>query len=438
MKKRILIDGYNLALEQGTGVSTYARNLSYNLGELGYEVDVLYGTRSSPSREPLIREIAFFDPHVGRLPNWIRHIQNYQRAARAVLGSQPAHQVPITGAVITDTFRSRMPHYDRILNVPNLFNDAARYYNMFKGLYRVRVPTTHDIVHWTYPLPIRVKHAKNIYTLHDLVPLRLPYTTLDVKRRYYRMLKLIVRKADHIVTVSENSRQDIIDLLNVPPEKVTNTYQSVEIPDKYLNKPEEQVSQEISGTFGLDYKGYYLFYGAIEPKKNIGRIIEGYLASGVKGPLVLAGKNAWKSEEELRLLFDDHIRSLVQIDGVTRVKRKVIRLDYVPFPLLVSLIRGAKAVLFPSLYEGFGLPVLEAMNCSTPVITTNRSSVPEVADDAAIMVDPYDTRQLSEAITRLDADIDLRANLINRGLLQVEKFSAENYKIRLAKLYESI
>ena len=276
----------------------------------------------------------------------------------------------------------------------------------------------------------------NLYTLHDLVPLRLPYTTLDNKRRYLRLLDKIGRTADHIVTVSEASKHDISRILKIPETRITNTYQSVSIPDKYRNKPDEVVAREVEGTFGLGYKQYFIFWGSIEPKKNLGRLIEAYLGSNVRTPLVIVGAQAWKSEDELKLLYDDNIRTLVHSGHETRTKRRVIQLSYAPFPLLVSLIRGAKATLFPSLYEGFGLPVLESMLLGTPVISSNTASIPEVAGTAAHLVDPYDVRQISDAIIAMDKDADLRAHYASLGQVQAQKFSEDEYKKRLKGLYE--
>ncbi len=434
---RIMIDGRNLDLEKGTGVATYARNLSYALHEGGHHVDVLYGTRAAPGSSTLMKEIGFFDSNAGTPHRFLAAIRQMRDAAQAPFGYY-ATCVPTTGLVVLNGFRSRLPYYDRLLNVPSLFSKAQVSFRMFNSFQRVTVPNRPDIAHWTYPLPLKVPGAANIYTLHDLVPLRLPFTTLDNKRHYFKLVKRIAREADHIITVSEASKADIVRLLGVQESRVTNTYQAVTIPEKYLNKPEEEVDREIHGTFGLDPKGYFLFFGSIEPKKNIGRLIEGYLASGVDAPLVIVGAQAWKSEQELKLLYDDHIRSLVQVGQETRVKRRVIQLSYAPFPLLVSLIRAAKAVCFPSLYEGFGLPVLEAMLLGTPVITSNTSSIPEVAGDAAISVDPYDSRAIAQAIRLVDSDRDLRNELIARGKIQVQNFSQERYVQRLNVMYSKL
>ena len=196
------------------------------------------------------------------------------------------------------------------------------------------------------------------------------------------------------------------------------------------------MQREIEGTFGLTFKDYFLFWGSIEPKKNLARIIEGYLASRVRAPLVIVGAQAWKSENELKLLYDDNIRSLLRVGDETRVKKKVIQLSYAPYPLLISLIRGAKATVFPSLYEGFGLPILESMLLGTPVISSTTASAPEVAGDAALLVDPYDAGQISAAIRSVDADEDLRNSLTRRGTDRARLFSRERYLERLRGVYD--
>jgi len=279
-------------------------------------------------------------------------------------------------------------------------------------------------MHWTYPLALHVPKAKNLYTIHDLVPLRLPYTTLDSKRKYFRLIQRLSKNADHIVTVSEASKKDIINLFGVPESRITNTYQAVDIPTRYRDKPVSDVKSDVKGTFGLTYKGYFLFFGAIEPKKNVGRLVEAYLASGVTDPLIIVGKKAWRSDEELRLIAD-----------ITKERVRIMLIDYASFPLLVSIIRGAKAVLFPSLYEGFGLPALEAMSLGTPVLTSNTASMPEVVGNAALQIDPYDTRALVEGIRALDSDADLRGRLAEAGPIRAQEFSPERYQARLAKLY---
>jgi glycosyltransferase involved in cell wall biosynthesis len=431
----VLIDGYNLGLEKGTGVATYARNLSRELGNLGHRVSVLYGNRSSSSPDELLREVSFFngESRSDRSP-MAEVLQQSGQAVRGPLG-YPAVEVPITGRVVARAFDGKMPHYDRIYNAPDIFKRSQSAFKLWGGLSRVRVPEKPDVAHWTYPLPLRIKGRPNIYTLHDIVPLRLPFTTLDHKRNYLKLLRTLDRHADHFVTVSECSKADLVEILGISPDRVTNTYQSVDVPAALRDKPQEQVAREIEGLAGVGYKDYFLFWGAIEPKKNIGRLIEAYLVSKVETPLVIIGSQGWKSEHELQLLNSGAFGSPAQRNDS---RKGIIRLSYVPFSLLVSLIRGARAALFPSLYEGFGLPALEAMQLGTPVICSNTASLPEVAGTAAVMVDPYDTVALTAAIRQVDSDVELRAELSRRGIEQAANFTPAVYRERLAGVYRGL
>lgn len=424
---QVLVDGYNMSLAKGTGVATYGRNLCREIAGMGHDVSVLYGQRFGNGGHPLLREIAFFD----QAEKPTHPVPGALRAAREVLGAPLGHsprEVTLSGSVISRSFEARLPTCQTVYNGPNLYQAASASFSVWGKLATVRLPRRPDLAHWTYPLPVRAKGAANIYTLHDLVPLRLPYTTLDNKKRYFKLLRKIVASADHIVTVSECSRRDIIDLLGVPADRITNTYQSVHIPPDMLDADEAQVASEVEGMTGAGFRDYFLFWGSIEPKKNIERMIESYLASGVSSPLVIVGAQAWKSEDQLRFLKNQSLRR----------DKRIIQLSYAPFSLLISLIRGARAALFPSLYEGFGLPVLEAMVLGTPVICSDAASLPEVAGDAALMVDPYSGAALTAAIRTIDNDEDLRRELSRKGTEQARRFSPEAYRMRLEQLYRQI
>jgi glycosyltransferase involved in cell wall biosynthesis len=425
----IMVDGYNLSLETGTGVATYGRNLCLAAKELDYDVNVLYGGRSTRSRNPLLREVAFFDARKLPEKSFVSQPGVYVDAFMARFNCS-VDEVPISGRVIYDSLRARLPVFDRLYNSTDLYHRALRSFRWFGAFAQVSVPDT-KIAHWTYPLPIRARGSANIYTIHDLVPLRLPHTTLDHKRRYFSLCKRIADTADHIITVSETSKQDIIELLGADPERVTNTFQSVTVPEECLSKSDAQVGDELQGIFNLKHKGYFLFFGAVEPKKNLNRLLEAYLVSGLTTPLVIVGAPGWKSDEELRLL-----KTVTALPG--HMRERVIRLEYLPRQLLFSLIRGAKVTLFPSLYEGFGLPVLESMICGTAVITANVGSLREVAGDAACFVDPYSTRSIAEAMKALDANDSLRLKLEDLGREQARNFSPENYARRVGEVYRTV
>lgn len=438
MSQSIIFDGLNLGLNQGTGIATYTRMLTQAARDLGHQVGVVYSTSFTPAKNPVLREIAFFDEKraamSGKRKLTLRRIVNHAvDQTRYHLPVKPL-PVEISGAVVARQFRHNLAAHDRVFVSRNLFANARSYFSRTQAFVNLAFDPRPDILHCTYPLPLRVKSARNVYTIHDLVPLRLPFTTEDNKRQLFRLLQKIGREADHIVTVSENSKRDIIELLGVDERRITNTYQTVDFPPEWIERPVAAVARQLEGNFGLGLHEYLLFYGALEPKKNVRRLIDAYLISGVDIPLVLVVSGGWQNEAEMRLLEQKS-----NGEGMPkRSGRHIERLDYVSFATLVTLIRGARAVVFPSLYEGFGLPVLEAMMLGTPVVASRESSLPEIAGDAALLVDPYDTDEIARAIATIAHDADLRAELSRRGRVQAAKFSVERYRERVAAVYAAL
>jgi len=434
MSRRIYFDGLNLSLERGTGIATYTRLLAGLVRQLGYDVGVVYSSPHRPAKNPLLREIAFFDPNSG--PPVPRHRRAYNWVVDQlshIRGVKP-EPVNLSGTVVTDHFQSRLPLRDQVFVSRNLFANARLYFSWSGRFTDLEFETRPDILHCTYQLPIRAKGACNIYTIHDLVPLRLPFTTLDNKRQTYRLLRKIGAEADHIVTVSEQSKRDIVEVLGVDEKRVTNTYEAVEFPREFVERSDEVVAEQLRGSFGLTPQNYLLFYGALEPKKNVQRLFDAYMLSAVDIPLVVTGAVGWGNQAEAKWLSEMREEERARPQD----KRRIHHFEYVSLPMLVTLIRGARAVLFPSLYEGFGLPVLEAMLLGTPVVTSRTSSLPEIAGDAALYVNPYETDDISRAIKMITADAGLRAELSERGRTQAELFSVARYKERVAALYNQL
>ncbi|TMJ58041.1 MAG: glycosyltransferase family 4 protein [Alphaproteobacteria bacterium] len=434
MSRRIYFDGLNLSLERGTGIATYTRLLAEMVRELGYEIGVVYSSRNRPSKNPVLREISFFDyrddsrrPKAGDV--WNALVDQFHHP----FGIKPG-ALNLSGLVVTDQFRTRMPTADNLFIARNLFANARRYFSWSGRFTDLAFETPPDILHCTYQLPVRAKSACNVYTIHDLVPLRLPFTTLDNKRQTYRLLRKIGAEADHIVTVSEHSKRDIIELLGVDETRVTNTYEAVEFPREFVERPDDVVAEQLRGSFGLTPKNYLLFYGALEPKKNVQRLFDAYMLSAVDIPLVVTGAVGWGNKAEAKWLKDMREEERARPHD----NRRIHHFEYVSVAMLVTLIRGARAVLFPSLYEGFGLPVLEAMRLGTPVVTSRTSSLPEIAGDAALYVNPYETDDISRAIKTITADAGLREELTLRGRAQAELFSVARYRERIAALYEKL
>ncbi len=428
-----MIDGFNLSLPRGTGVATYGYNLALAAQGMGLKVDGLYGLRAPFN--PKLREIVFYEAlgaeGASKVRRWpFKGLRELPLLARSKLARELPS--PGQGQVETSQFAHRLPSFDRLFSSPDLFEMAARHFKRYGLFMHVRVPDPPHIMHWTYPFPIKLDGAKNIYTLHDLVPLRLPFATLDNKRIYQKLLRACIRKGDHICTVSEASRADILRMFKVSEDKVTNTYQAVRLSDSVLETTEQEVEQSVRSIFNLPYKGYFMFFGAVEPKKNVGRLIEAYLSLPTKTPLVIVGARAWGSEAELRLLQKDEIQPF------KATFRNIRRIDYLPRGLLMRLVRGAKAVAFPSLYEGFGLPALEAMMLGTPVLTAQTSSLPEVVGDAALTVDPYDVGSIAAGLHALDQDAELRARLSAAGVKQAANYDMLSYQNRLQAMYDKV
>lgn len=438
VSKNILLEAHAITLKQGTGIATYARNLAYTAQGLGHDVELLIGLESGINRrDPLLSEVVLNDAVpkkvdplklVGRAVDWTIGVPGGARAQRLpaprmVLdpgsGGMPERRHPTYGAV-------------------RLWERAYLHFNRTGRRMAVKSEGRHDAFHLTRTTPAFVKKAANIYTIHDIVPLRMPYATLDDKKFFYDMIKHIVRHADHIVTVSEFTRRDVLEFFDVPENRITNTWQAVSLDEAVLSVPEHEVARDIENRYGLGFKDYFLFLGAVEPKKNVARLVEAFAASGATRPLVLVGGLGWQYERDLEALEDERLRSW-RFDGThIKAERRVQRLPYVPRASLLSLIRGARAVLLPSLYEGFGLPVLEAMLMGTPTITSNASSLPEVAGDAAMLVNPYKIEEIRDAIRAIDADADLRTELASRGRERARFFSPERYGERMKAVYDRV
>lgn len=423
---RIAIDGYNLAMPNGTGVATYGLMLARTLKELGHSVEGVFGLDVGIAEQA--REILFYDG-LAREADRRRSkpLRTALKGAFDLLLGAKAVNVPITSLVTKEAFADRLPSFDRLYSGARLFDRAQKCLELYGRMITLHVANPPSIMHWTYPVPVRLHGSKNIYTIHDIVPLKLPYTTLDVKKNYYKLIELCLKNADHICTVSEASRSDIIERFGVAEGGITNTYQASPVPDEVKDSTPEDDASMIEGIFGLGHRKYFLFFGAIEPKKNVGRMIEAYLSANVDTPLVIVGARAWQSEAELRL-----------VKGYGRATGKIIQLEYLPRALLMRLARGAKSVFFPSLYEGFGLPVLESLQLGTPVLSSETSSLPEVAGKAAFLVDPYSVSSLTVAIQRVDHDDALRERLATAGIKQAARFSLDAYKERLAAMYAVI
>lgn len=438
----VLMEAYNLSLQGGTGIATYIANLLRALRANGCSVDgLLHSYASLPQKEAITDEVSFHDLRNARPSKFVTRVEsNWRRGIGVPLGIR-AQQLIRSGMIVDSGAPglTATKMFDRTY-VGRMFMDFSRFhFNRYGVAARVRIPgRAPHLFHATQMVPLKVVGAANIYTIHDLVPILLPYSTLDDKRFFLSAVRHLCKKADHIVTVSEKSKADIIALTGIEEKRITNTFQAVSIPENLLAVTDDDIAPRIRNLFGLEFREYFLFCGALEPKKNVSRLVNAYAASGSKHPLVIAGPLGWEYQADLDRINDDRFKFWTMSNNVISRHNKVRHLSYLPYVHLIALMRGARALLFPSLYEGFGLPVLEAMTLGTPVVTSTAGSLREIAGDAGILVDPLDTDALQKAIEQIDADEALRAELSRRGRDQSKKYSAEAYQRRVADLYRRI
>lgn len=425
-QSRVLIDGYNLSMKHGTGIKTYTGLLQEALTTLGCDTALLFGRPIPKSDDPLLREIAFHDDPTPR-SIFERVTEDLRGRWGAVKGRAPkVSDVPQGGLVV-------MAEENKLttdaLNGSRLFDIAFRRSEMMgKGL-NVTLPQTFDAIHLTFPIPTRFPRssAKKIVTIHDVIPLRLPYATLDNKVEVLRRHRDAVADADLVFTVSEHSKKDIELLLGVDPDKIVVTQQ----PSRFapLKGPEMRDRAKVLRRLELGAQNYVLFVGAIEPKKNLGRMVRAYVESDIDVPLVIAGPKAWLWKEEV---------GWAMASKDPRVTRKIRFLDHVSAEDLRFLYSGAMALVFPSLYEGYGLPLVEAMTFGLPILTSRASSMPEVCGDAALYVDPFDVRDMREKVERLVGDKALREYLSERALARAQQLTPAAFAEQVAVGYRRL
>jgi glycosyltransferase involved in cell wall biosynthesis len=289
MTATILFDGRNLMMRNATGIGTYTRELAAAARRLGYGAQLLIGGNVSVNRkDPQLSEVLLFDALLEKKPPLrVRAGRLLARAIGKPLGIRPV-QYSSAGAVPA-SLRSKLAGFEKTYVAPGVFELAASHFRRYNRRAPLRLEAPPALLHMTHPVPLAVKGCPNIYTLHDIVPLRLPGTTLDDKHYMLRLLRHLCERADHIVTVSEFSRRDIIKFFGIAEDRITNTYQSVALPPEMLDKDIGRVANEISSAFNVSMGEYYLFFGAVEPKKNIARLIDAYAASGSARPLLIVG-----------------------------------------------------------------------------------------------------------------------------------------------------
>lgn len=276
-----------------------------------------------------------------------------------------------------------------------------------------------DIFHsFNWYLPPQ-KKGKVVATIFDLTPIIYPEfhkeKTIQLERLRF---KRVIKFADLVIAISEHTKKDFLKLS--PNKRVEVIYPAV---SKEFNPKKNSKDKKVLKKYNLK-NGYILSVATLEPRKNVESLIKAYLKSSLKHPLVLVGGEGWKNEKLLKL--------------VKKFPNRIKITGYILDNERPAFYRQALCLVYPSLYEGFGIPVLEAMSCGTPVITSNNSSLPEVGGDAVLYIDAKNIDQLAEKLEAVASSQTLRGDLKRKSIIQSEKFSWDRSIEKLLSVYSEL
>jgi glycosyltransferase involved in cell wall biosynthesis len=285
-----------------------------------------------------------------------------------------------------------------------------------------------DIFHGTNYTVYPYQNIKKIISIYDLSFIKCPEYVDSVAQQYAKTLTKCLKWTDAVITISENSKQDIVNYLNFPPEQIFVTPLASRYDSQFVSNLDlDQETQHCNFDFS---KPYLLFVSTIEPRKNIESIIRAFnwlkQNHKIEHQLVLIGKKGWK------------YAPIFQAIQSSPWQKEIYHLNYLSNELVALYYSKADVFVYPSHYEGFGLPVLEAMTLGAPVVASNTSSIPEVAGDAALLINPNDFMEIAEAILRILSDRKFRQDLISKGKTRANLFSWENTAKKTLEAYRSI
>jgi glycosyltransferase involved in cell wall biosynthesis len=287
-----------------------------------------------------------------------------------------------------------------------------------------------DIFHVPYFAPPLFPRTSTVVTIHDVIPMRLPAYQPDTRvKTYMRLVARAAHNATQIITVSQHARQDIIDVLKLPAERIRVIYEAAG--EEYQPVTDPEILAQTRARYGLN-KRYIFYLGGLDQRKNVPQLVRAFshvhrLLGDPDLQLLIAGN----PDRQKGPLFPDPRPVAADLGMTGQIIYRFVEEEDKP-----ALYSGASLFVFPSLYEGFGLDPLEAMSCGAPVVCSNRTSLPEVVGDAALMVDPDNTQELVEAMQRVLSDEALQTDLRARSLQRAAQFNWQKTAHQTLAVYE--
>jgi glycosyltransferase involved in cell wall biosynthesis len=466
-KPKILFEAYPLTLKNGTGIYVYALNLlkgidavQDNSAGLLLLLDEslntpLFGLSNSQdlrniqnyakllsylfqSRYPNISRNNRANSWSDQIINRIKNAIDSSLMPLSFFLKPKAFSFPeVLKSSLTEILNDSFVGYDFLLrNRPYLVN-ISRSFLMLRNIsgltnriYSRQLAESYDIFHCTHLSPLTVADLPQVTTIHDIVPLIRPeLVSTQLVLVFAELLKANLRNSTKIIAVSQATKDDLVHYCQVPAEKITVVYEAAREEFQPVNL---EIARPILNKIGLITAQvnvpYFVFIGNIEPKKNVKRLLLAFRQFSMRDrrgcKLVMVGSQAWGFDD-----VKDLMKEMIAEDIL-------IHPGYLPTNQLPALFSHAQALMLPSLIEGFGLPVLEAMACGCPVITSDIPCIREIAGDAAIKVDPLSIEQICQAITAIANDESLRASLSQLGLAQNKLFSWERCARETLAVYQ--
>lgn len=419
MRRKVLFAGCEFEQTVQRGIYLYTKSLIHAIHDSGYETGIL--TQANNSHDNVILTQIYHS-----LRSKVEH--NHKKIAlqylKTLMGLYKEKIAQNQDRIFTEEEYWYLKDVDFFVNIPMYYRMTGLALHIPGKLKTVSTDLkslgSNDILFATSPLNFKTRKHKLVQTVHDMIPMNITIQS-ENPSFFYTRLKACAQ-ADKLLAVSEFTRQQFLELFPQAHDRIKVVYQPLPADEHsiYLSSL-PKVQEAVLKKFNLKSKQYMYYVGAIEARKNIHRLLQAYELStrgDMDRPLVLSGSinKDYAKKTKISKYFSDNTHNIIKTDYVTEVEK-------------LCLIRNARAFLFPTLNEGFGIPVLEAQTLGAPVLTCNNSSLPEVVADSALMIeDAFNIEEIANNIERLWADDDLCADLSARGLENAKRFSKENFK----------
>lgn len=438
MHRKVLFASYEFEQTIQRGIYLFTKSLIHAVHENGFETGIL--TQSNDANDEVLLTQIY---HSLKGNHGVSRKKILLQYLKFLSGNKNEKFIENQERILTEEEYRFLKEIDFFINMPMYYRMATlaqimpKQLKLFSADFKSLGPN--DVLFTTSPLNIKTQKHKLVQTVHDMIPMNVTIHA-DNPSIFYSRLKACAN-ADKLLAVSEFTRQQFLELFPEAHDRIKVIYQPLPADDATVHLSSlPKVQEAVLNKYNLKPKQYMYYVGAIEARKNIHRLIQAYELA-TKGdldkPLVLSGSanKSYIDNMQLAKYFENNSNDFkkTKSDNIFNI----IKTDYVSEVEKLCLIRNARAFLFPTLNEGFGIPVLEAQTLGTPVLTSNNSSLPEVVGDSALMIDdPFNIEEIATHIETLWSDDNLCNDLSARGLKNSLRFSKENFRENIASFLE--